>query len=122
MLMVAHRKGGRIRWNRDDRLVPNIYSLMPDRVRLHPNEKPLRLMQSVVGTHSNEGDVVLDPFMGSGTTLAACATMGRAGIGIEIDEGYFDIACKRIRDAYAQPDFFVEQERPAPAKQEALDL
>ena len=63
-------------------------------------------------------DQVLDPFMGSGTTGVACVKLGRRFIGIEIDEGYFDIARRRIEEAYRQPDFFVE--RPAPAEQ--LDM
>ena len=63
---------------------------------------------------------ILDPFMGSGTTGVACVKLGRKFIGIEIDSGYFDIACKRIKDAYAQPDMFVEQSKPEPPKQ--LDL
>jgi site-specific DNA-methyltransferase (adenine-specific) len=62
--------------------------------------------------------VVVDPFMGSGTTGVACAKLGRSFIGIEIDEGYFNIACERIRKAYAQPDMFIE--RPAPAVQQPL--
>lgn len=61
---------------------------------------------------------VLDPFMGSGTTGVACAKLGRKFIGIEIEPKYFDIACKRIEQAYKQPDFFVE--RPKKQKQEAL--
>ena len=65
--------------------------------------------------------VILDPFMGSGTTGVACVKLGRKFIGIEIDEGYFDIACERIRKAYAQPDMFVEPRAPDP-KQEALEL
>ncbi len=52
--------------------------------------------------------VILDPFMGSGTTGVACAKMGRKFIGIEIEEKYFDIACKRIQKAYNQPDMFIE--------------
>ena len=60
----------------------------------------------------------LDPTMGSGTTLVACAKLGRKGIGIEIDPGYFDIACKRVEEAYRQPDFFVEPPKPA----EQLDM
>ena len=106
MMMVAHRRGGRIRWNHDGRVVPNIYSLMPDRERQHPNEKPEKLMRMIVETHSNQGDAVLDPFMGSGTTGVACAKLGRRFIGIEIDPGYFEIACKRIDDAYRQRDLF----------------
>jgi DNA modification methylase len=80
----------------------------------HPTQKPIEIM---VWSLQQVPDAVtiLDPFMGSGTTGVACAKLGRKFIGIEIDEGYFDIACERIRKAYAQPDFFVE--RPAPAKQ-----
>jgi DNA modification methylase len=58
--------------------------------------------------------------MGSGTTGVACVKLGRKFIGIEIEPKYFDIACKRIRDAYAQPDMFVEQAKAKPAEQ--LDL
>jgi DNA modification methylase len=58
------------------------------------------------------------PVMGSGTTLVACAKLGRHGIGIEIDPDYFDIACRRVEDAYKQPDLFVARE-PQPV-QEAL--
>jgi site-specific DNA-methyltransferase (adenine-specific) len=118
MIMVAHRQGGRIRWNDDDRLVPNILSLMPPREREHPNEKPLEIIAQLVDTHSNRGDAILDPFMGSGTTGVACAKLGRKFIGIEIEPKYFDIACRRIEQAYAQPDLFVTP--PAKPVQEAL--
>ena len=50
---------------------------------------------------------ILDPFMGSGTTGVACAKMNRKFIGIEKEQKYFDIACKRIEQAYAQPDMFI---------------
>ena len=53
-------------------------------------------------------DIILDPFMGSGTTGVACVKMNRSFIGIELDPDYFEIACQRIRDAYAQPDMFYE--------------
>lgn len=81
----------------------------------HPTEKPVQLMWAVI--RWTDG-IVLDPFMGSGTTGVACARLRRKFIGIEIDPGYFDIACKRISEAYRQPDMFVE--RPAAPKQEAL--
>ncbi len=67
--------------------------------------------QWLVNWFSDEGETVLDPFMGSGTTGVACAKLGRRFIGIEIDESYFDIACRRIEEAYRQPDMFIE---PAP--------
>lgn len=66
------------------------------------------------------GKTILDPFMGSGTTGVACAKAGRKFIGIELDPDYFDIARRRVREAYAQPDIFIE--RPKPATQDALAL
>jgi DNA modification methylase len=86
--------------------------------REHQTQKPVDLIQMIVETVSPAGGTILDPFMGSGTTGVACVREGRAFIGIEIDEGYFDIACKRIRDAYAQPDMFVAP--PPKPVQEAL--
>lgn len=80
----------------------------------HPTEKPVALMNHILRWTSG---LVLDPFMGSGTTGVACVKLGRKFIGIEIDEGYFETSCKRIRDAYNQPDFFVEAEKPKPAEQ-----
>ena len=82
--------------------------------RVHPTQKPIELMRWCL-EQIPEANTICDPYMGSGTTGVACAKMGRKFIGVEIDEGYFDIACERIRKAYAQPDMFIE--RPAPAKQ-----
>jgi len=69
----------------------------------HPSQKPIDLMGAVI--EWTDG-MIADPFMGSGTTLVACAKMKRKGIGIELDEKYFDIACKRVDDAYKQTDLF----------------
>lgn len=64
---------------------------------------------------------ILDPFMGSGTTGVACVNLGRAFVGIEREPAYFDIACRRIRDAYAQMDLFRAEIAPiANAKQTDL--
>lgn len=106
MILVSHRAGGRIRWNADDRLVPNVLSLMPPRKREHPNEKPLEIVAKLVDTHSNQGDLILDPFAGSGTTGVAAVRLGRQFVGIEVDSSYFDIACRRIEAATRQPDMF----------------
>lgn len=92
-----------------------------DRHGRHPTEKPWRLFSELLTDFTSEGDTILDPFMGSGTTGVACVKTGRRFIGIELDPGYFDIACERIRKAYAQPDMFVEQPAPEPI-QEGLDL
>ncbi len=70
----------------------------PDPIKLHPTQKPLELMRCMVRTYSNPGDLVLDPFMGSGTTAVACVLEHRNFIGFELEEKYFNIANKRLRD------------------------
>jgi len=71
----------------------------------HPTQKPIALMEWCLGFVPD--GVILDPFMGSGTTGVACAKQGRTFIGIEREPSYFDIACRRIEAAYKQPDMFV---------------
>lgn len=85
----------------------------------HPTQKPISLMEWCLG-FMPEAQTILDPFMGSGTTLVACAKMGRKGIGIEMDPEYFEIACKRVEAAYAEPDMFVEQAKKI--EQTKMDL
>ena len=76
-----------------------------DGTAAHPTQKPLALISEFILPEFN---TIIDPFMGSGTTGVACVKLGRKFIGIEIEPKYFDIACRRIEAAYAQPDFFVE--------------
>ncbi len=71
----------------------------------HPTEKPVALMWRFVTWTAG---VVLDPFMGSGTTGVACAQLGRPFVGVELDEQYFDTACRRIEAAHKQPRLFDE--------------
>ena len=100
----------------DSRQFPPVPS---EHVEGHPCPKPLAPFRWLVGAAAAPGGIILDPFMGSGTTGVACAKMGRRFIGIEVDEKYFSIACRRIRDTYAQGDLFL----PAPkADQWGLDL
>jgi len=68
----------------------------------HPCPRPLEQVQYVVETFTAEGQTILDPFMGSGTTGVACMNLGRKFIGIEIEPKYFDIACERIEQAQKQ--------------------
>jgi DNA modification methylase len=68
--------------------------------KLHPTQKPVALMEYLIRTYTNEGDVVLDNCMGSGTTGVACANTGRRFIGIERDPKYFEIARDRIAAAH----------------------
>lgn len=72
----------------------------------HPTVKPLPVMQKII-TNVN-GQIICDPFMGSGTTGVAAVRAGRRFVGIEMNERYFDIACKRIDDAQRQGDMFAE--------------
>jgi site-specific DNA-methyltransferase (adenine-specific) len=65
---------------------------------LHPTQKPVALLEELIKTFSNEGDVVLDNCMGSGSTGVACKNTNRNFIGIELDENYFNIAEKRITE------------------------
>jgi site-specific DNA-methyltransferase (adenine-specific) len=77
----------------------NVLQYKKDYTGLHPTQKPVALMEDLIKTYTNEGDSVLDFTMGSGTTGVACVNLNREFIGIEMDEGYFDIAKERIEAA-----------------------
>ncbi len=113
---ICHRPG-RKRWNGGGKHafwnIPKISQYG------HPTEKPVGLFGSWVRDFTDPGETILDPFMGSGTTGVACVKLGRRFIGIEIEERYFDIARRRIEEAYKQPDFFVQ---PTTPKYEQLAL
>ncbi len=103
-------------------MVARIFTMRPmnmDGGKQHPTQKPLALMQWCLG-FLPDAKTILDPFMGSGTTGVACVKTGRKFIGIELDPDYFDIACKRIEEAYRQPDMFVTP--PAKAEQMGMEL
>ncbi len=85
----------------------------------HPTQKPVALMKWCLD-FVGDAETICDPFMGSGTTGVACVKLGRKFIGIEKEPRYFDIACKRIEDAYKQPDMF--REPPPKMKQEAFNV
>lgn len=84
----------------------------------HPCSRALEHFEFLVRWWSEEGETLLDPFMGSGTTGVAAVKLGRKFTGIEIDPGYFDIACRRIEAALKQPDLFIE----APKRAEQLSF
>lgn len=79
----------------------------------HPAQKPIDVMKWCVGFIPPDLTIV-DPFMGSGSTGVACAKLGRTFVGIEVNPTYFDIACRRIEEAYKQADLFIE--RPSSEK------
>jgi hypothetical protein len=72
---------------------------------VHPTQKPVQVMEWCL-SFADEAQTVCDPFMGSGSTGVACARMGLQFVGIERERKYFDIACRRIEQAYAQPRLF----------------
>lgn len=83
-------------------------AFLSSEVSQHPTQKPIELMKWCIDQLPKDcTGAIFDPFMGSGTTLVACAKTGRHGIGIEIDEEYFNIACKRVEEAYRQKDLFL---------------
>lgn len=98
-------------WNGGGKRGVYTYCVNQGRHGEHPTEKPVPLMCDLLADFTQPDQTVCDPFLGSGTTLVACARMGRKGIGIELNERYFEIACERVREAYRQPSLFKEQPR-----------
>ena len=78
-----------------------------------PCPKPVAWMRWAISRGSRVNETILDPFMGSGTTGVAAVKLGRKFIGIEIEERYFSIACRRISDALKQPDMFIDPPKVA---------
>ena len=108
---------GELAWTNLSGVAPKkfVYSnnglLAKEKGRIHPTQKPVELMKWCISLLPAGCTTILDPFMGSGTTGVAAVKMGRKFTGIEISEKYFDIACKRIEQALAQPDMLIEQEK-----------
>ena len=86
--------------------MPSVVSNSKEKVN-HPTQKPIRLMEYLIRAYTNEGDCVLDCTMGSGSTLVACANTGRKGIGIELNEEYYDIAVRRVAEAHNELRFHI---------------
>lgn len=83
------------------------FNVVPNRNgKIHPTQKPVALIEYLIKTYSNEGDVILDNCMGSGTTAVACLNTNRHFIGFEINEEYYQKACKRIQNELSQPTLF----------------
>ena len=76
--------------------IPNKKTKDKDGNNIHDTEKPVKLMEILIENSSKENDIVLDPFMGSGSTGVACVNTNRNFIGVELDENYFNIAKERI--------------------------
>lgn len=102
-VLVAQRRGAKCKWYDDSKKIENIIrpgdygikKIIPTKDQ-HPTQKPVALAEYFIRLHTTEGDTVLDPFMGSGTTGVACKHLNRNFIGFELDENYYNIAKNRI--------------------------
>ncbi|MGE5566178.1 MAG: DNA-methyltransferase [Parcubacteria group bacterium] len=100
---------GELAWTSRERALKEFSHRKTNAETAHPTQKPLQLMVWCLG-FLPKAKSVLDPFMGSGTTGVACVQTERSFIGIERELAYFDIACRRIEEAYKQPRLFSEPE------------
>lgn len=97
VFLAMHSAAGRSRWNGGGRHgVWTVNKNESASANEHPTTKPLKLIKQLVGLFSDTDDAVLDPFMGSGTTLRAAKDLGRRAIGIEIEERYCEVAARRL--------------------------
>ena len=103
IFIFAHRGRHKLRGPR----VANLWRVPRPAAGEHPTPKPVALMERMVACSTDVNNIVLDPFMGSGTTGVACMNLGRRFIGIEIARRYFDISCERIENAQRQKRLFV---------------
>ena len=124
-VLVGMKPGAACRWYAETSDIENIVRPNAYGIRKiipgaddHPTPKPTALAAHFVRLHSDRGHVVLDPFMGHGWVGEAAVTLGRRFIGIEVDESYFKVACRRIERAYADMALF----QPPPAKQTQVEM
>ena len=112
-VLILHNEGKK-RWNRGGGAAIWHANVLKDpKICFMPTQKPLGLIAAFVSDFSNPGDIILDPFLGSGTTLRAAKDLGRRALGIEIDADYCKTAADRMAQAalpLAEPER-VEQEK-----------
>jgi site-specific DNA-methyltransferase (adenine-specific) len=118
MFVCAWAGAGHSRWNSGGKRGVYTHCVNVGRQGEHPTEKPVPLMQEILADFTQPGELICDPFMGSGTTGVAALQLGRRFVGIEQDPRWFDLACRRIAEAHRQPRLF---EEPKP-KAEQLNL
>lgn len=116
----ARDKGAVFIGNAQEKKKVTEYPLVSD--DSHPTVKPLGLIQKYIRICSKHDQIVIDPFMGSGTTGVAALNLGRKFIGIEIDRKHFDTACRRVEDAHRRPDMLAAIEDRAEEIQSVLEF
>jgi site-specific DNA-methyltransferase (adenine-specific) len=126
VVLVGQRQGAACEWHDTSGRIENIIrpgylgirKIIPQAVD-HPTPKPPELARHFIRLHTTTEGTVLDPFMGGGSTGVAAVHEGRRFIGTEVDPQWFDLACRRIEEAYKQPDMFVQAPQP---KAEQVDM
>ena len=106
---------GELAWTSQHRALRQFSYFKKNKGDEHPTQKPVELMRWCIQMCKNEPETILDPFMGSGTTGVAALQLGRSFIGIEREQKYLDIACRRIEQAHAQGQLF-EPTQAAPVQ------
>lgn len=94
-VLVSHRRGGSLS-HPNDSAIPNILNHSPVRDRLHPNQKPGALIRDFINLHTSPGDLVVDPFAGSGETGVQAIRLGREFLGFELDPKYVALGNERL--------------------------
>jgi DNA modification methylase len=124
-VLVAQKPGGACKWFDTSGKIENIIrpgyrgikKIIPQATD-HPTPKPPELARHFIRLHTKPGDLVLDPFMGGGSTAVAAIAEGRRFVGVELDPAFFDMACRRIEKAQRQGQLFNSREdKPAPVQE-----
>lgn len=123
-VLVAQKRGAACKWFDETDAIENIIrpgylgirKIIPQATD-HPTPKPVELPRHFIRLHTRPGDTVLDPFMGGGSTAVAAHKEGRRFIGIEVDQQWFDLSCRRLEQELRTPDLFVSVPAAPPAEQ-----
>lgn len=113
-------RGDKWKWNQESVGEGTIWRIPREQNKEHPVSYPEAIPSRCISATTSLGDLVLDPYMGSGTTGAAAARLGRRFIGVEREPKYFEMAIRKISDAVSRPSLFLSA--PMPIKQDAFDL
>ncbi len=107
-IAILHKLGGKMRWNGGGNRAVWTHGIARGE---HPTEKPIGLLMELTELFTDPGETILDPFMGSGTTLVAAYQLGRKAIGIELEEKWCEVAVKRL-ESQTPPLFTLPAEKP----------
>lgn len=113
-------RGDKYKWNQGSVGESTVWRIAPEHNKEHPVAYPEAIPSRCISATTHLGDLVLDPYMGSGTTGAAAVRLGRRFVGVEREPKYFEMAIRKIANAISRPDMFIHA--PKPVKQEAFEL